>query len=71
MIYSKWVKVPGVLTPGGDPCWNCLACGQDEHIFGIETPEGQHEVCRNCGAINVYPWQLNTSKITVDISGEK
>ena len=53
---GEWVKVRGVITPGGDPLWKCSVCGGDEHVMGIETSYNQHHECKECGSINSYPW---------------
>lgn len=54
--HGRWVKISGYMTSGGDPVYKCSKCGQDEHVYGIEHRD-KHEVCRNCGCINIYPWE--------------
>lgn len=53
---SKWVKVHGYVTPGGDPVWQCPKCGKGIHVYGIEhgtygadIAEHQWVSCPNCG----------------------
>ncbi len=55
-----WVKAreDGFVTPGGDPVWECGACGGDGHVYGVETRYNKHQRCRNCGSINLYPWEV-------------
>lgn len=53
---GRWVKVRYVVTGGGDPCYVCSNCGQDEHVYGIEHHD-KHKECRNCGCRNFYPWE--------------
>lgn len=52
-----WKKVFGYATPGGDPVWKCGTCGGDEHVYGIETNDGRHRVCRVCGRPHLYPYE--------------
>lgn len=52
----RWKEVHEVLTPGGDPVWECPVCG-DKHLYGVETPENHKNVCSSCGANVFYPWE--------------
>ena len=54
--HGRWVKVYGYATAGGDPVYKCSKCGLDEHVYGIEHNE-KHIVCKNCGSMNIYPWE--------------
>jgi hypothetical protein len=56
-LKGQWLIVHGVFTPGGDPCWYCSNCGKDEHLFGIECPENQHNICKNCRSHNEYNYK--------------
>ena len=54
---GRWVKVGGFVTPGGDPVWECSACGKGRHVYGIEhgtygadVSDEQWKACPNCGA---------------------
>ena len=50
---GRWIKIGGILTPGGDPCYKCSNCGGGEHLNGIEFP--QHlDICPDCGSKNTY-----------------
>lgn len=55
-----WQKVRGVVTPGGDPCWECPVCGEGSHVMGIETLYNFTNVCRDCGAEVYYDYQTFT-----------
>lgn len=51
-----WKRVPGYVTPGGDPVWCCSECGKGVHVYGIEhgtygadISDGQWKACPNCG----------------------
>ena len=54
--HGRWVKIGGYMTGGGDPVYKCSKCGLDKHVYGIEHSD-KHETCRNCGSINIYPWE--------------
>ncbi len=56
---GAWTKAGGggFTTPGGDPVWVCGTCGGDGHVCGVETRYNAHQKCKNCGAINRYPWE--------------
>ena len=46
--YAKWGKLIGVITPGGDPAYECSNC-HSTFIFGIEQEIKQPpEECPNC-----------------------
>ena len=54
---GEWIKVPGYVTPGGDPVWECSECGKGRHVYGVEASSYQSDVsnqqwvaCPNCGA---------------------
>ena len=56
--HGHWVKVPGFVTPGGDPVWGCSECGKGVHVYGIEAntyaadvADQQWIACPNCGAV--------------------
>lgn len=55
--HGRWIKISGLVTAGGDPVYRCSNCGLDEHVYGIEHSD-KHVVCRNCGIINIYPWEM-------------
>lgn len=46
---GKWRKRVGVVTPGGDPAYECPFCGGGVHINGIECRE-HLDYCPDCGA---------------------
>lgn len=45
---SKWKKRVGVVTPGGDPAYECPCCGGGRHLNGIEFRE-EWDYCPDCG----------------------
>ena len=53
-----WRHVLGVVTPGGDPCYACPFCGEDNHCYGVEHEHNYHHMCSNCGAKLKYPWEV-------------
>lgn len=46
---NKWIAVHGVITPGGDPYYECPYCGWGR-CYGIEHLEPMPEKCPNCEA---------------------
>lgn len=52
-VYEWQNNHPEVLTPGGDPLWECPNCGY-EHVMGIETPMKYHR-CPQCNIKIKYP----------------
>lgn len=42
-----WKPVHGVLTPGGDPAYECPFCGGGRHVYGIESSHPLTK-CPNC-----------------------
>ena len=58
MKIGRWVKdnTPGIMTPGGTPCYVCGGCGNSEHLHGVEYPK-RKVVCDYCGRVNIYPWE--------------
>lgn len=53
---QKWIKSIGVVTPGGDPAYECPVCGKGNHVYGIENNHPEHK-CSDCGAMLIYPWE--------------
>ena len=53
-MFGQWEEVHGYVTPGGDPVWKCPHCGQDEHVYGIESPGQRRVLCKVCGTWNGY-----------------
>lgn len=53
-----WKKLLGVCTPGGDPYWECPFCGEDGHLYGVESSKNYHLICKRCGAELKYPWEV-------------
>jgi len=53
---GKWKQLHGYITPGGTPLFVCPKCGGSEHLHGVEYPQ-RRVVCKDCGQINVYPWE--------------
>ena len=54
--HSKWIRVSGYATPGGDPVWRCAHCGKGLHTYGVEASSYARDVadhqwvaCPNCG----------------------
>ena len=45
---SHWRHVTGVVTPGGDPYYECPSC-EWGRCYGIEHREEMPDVCPNCG----------------------
>ena len=46
---SEWIKVTGVMTPGGDPAYKCSHC-KSEFVFGIEQAiKEPPDKCPDCG----------------------
>ncbi len=52
-----WMRLHGVMTPGGDPCWICPLCKGGEHVYGIENMRGHKDKCPICGARLLYPFE--------------
>lgn len=58
MKINKWIKSSKcVVTPGGDPLWECGNCGCGEHVCGIENTNESKRYCPDCGSYNLYPWE--------------
>lgn len=53
-----WKQVHGLITPGGDPYWECPVCGEGGHLYGVECPKNYTHECRNCGSKVIYPWEV-------------
>ena len=46
---AEWIKVTGVMTPGGDPAYKCSHC-KSEFVFGIEQAiKEPPDKCPDCG----------------------
>ena len=54
---KTWRKIEGIVTPGGDPAFECPKCGKGKHIFSVFSVE-PHKRCRDCGAELIYPWEV-------------
>ena len=54
MLFGKWNKLNGYITPGGDPVYACSSCGGSEHLYGVEHRK-RKQVCDVCGRVNSYP----------------
>ena len=52
---GKWEKTRGGLTRDGDWTYKCSICGGDKHVLGRTVYYNNHHICKNCGAINLYP----------------
>lgn len=52
---AEWVRVSGYATPGGDPVFKCGACGNHEHVYGVEHSFNRSAICPVCGRFNMYP----------------
>ena len=46
---AKWIHITGVVTPGGDPYYECSNCGRGR-CWGVEHPKPLEERCPNCDA---------------------
>lgn len=46
---NKWILVHGVITPGGDPFYECPYCGWGR-LYGVENMEPMPDKCPNCEA---------------------
>ena len=46
---NKWIAVHGVVTPGGDPYYECPYCGWGR-CYGVEHTKPMPEKCPNCEA---------------------
>lgn len=53
-MFGQWEKVHGYVTPGGDPVWKCPHCGQDMHVYGVESLRERRVLCKVCGTWNGY-----------------
>lgn len=62
---SHWRHVTGVVTPGGDPYYECPSCGWGR-CYGIEHREEMPDVCPNCGMRMkaMTPFEFARSRIT-------
>ena len=46
---AVWKHLHGVVTPGGDPYYECSNCGWGR-CEGVEHPKPLEDECPNCGA---------------------
>lgn len=53
-MVGEWQEVHGCVTLGGDPVWKCPHCGQDMHVYGVESPRERRVLCKVCGTWNWY-----------------
>lgn len=55
-VVMEWVKLKGVVTPGGEPCYECPKCKDKEsrHLYGVEFPKPLYK-CPVCGTDLEYP----------------
>lgn len=44
---ARWIPIHGVMTPGGDPYYECSNCGYGR-CYGVEHPKPLEDVCPNC-----------------------
>ena len=45
-----------LVTPGGDPVWECPACS-NRHCYGVEAIDGPYAECPRCHIKLIYPWE--------------
>lgn len=46
---ANWIHIHGVVTPGGDPYYECSFCHYGR-CYGVEHPKPLPDVCPRCGA---------------------
>jgi len=54
-----WKEVKGIITPGGDACWECPNC-KARHVYGVENTNTFQNKCIKCGVDILYPWQAKS-----------
>lgn len=60
---SRWRRVNGVVTPGGDPYYECPYCGWGR-CYGVEHPKDMPDACPHCGKIMLGRYDYLRHRIT-------
>ena len=67
MIKAIWKQVKeNLVTPGGDPCWECPICGHSRHVYGVENINNPKYKCEYCGKELKYPFEVNNDRNRYD-----